>query len=70
MSQREWNNEPKQRWLVTTREFRAAEGHEVVETTEIEQHPVDYLNELQEVGIAAELLYALKLHPEDPRLNR
>jgi len=68
MSQREWNNEPKQRWLVTTVEDRIA--RHIYETVEIDQHPVEYLNELDESGIHASLVMALKLHPEDPGLER
>lgn len=59
------------RWLVTTREFRPAEGFECIETVEVDTHPVEYMNDLAENGSpAVVLLFAMKLHPEDPELDR
>ncbi len=61
----------KQRWLVTTTWMNTGARARHVETVEIDKHPASYMRELRDLPYARDvgLLYALKLHPEDPPLD-
>ena len=60
----------KTRWLVTTLDPGDPSSgwlYPLAETTEIDEHPAEYLNGLPD---RVALVLALRLHPEDPELGK
>jgi hypothetical protein len=58
------------RWLVTVAWRMQGSLDYSYETSEIDEHPVDYLNSLHEHERTACLVFVMKLHPEDPSLEQ